>query len=80
MYTAHLMLSSDSFSLPRPGRPGTHGRVGRWTSTPSSMLTNTNTKTSATYSGSDATKTAFYSANEDYSRNSISVSFTSEGR
>ncbi|KAG6517293.1 putative receptor-like protein kinase At4g00960 [Zingiber officinale] len=78
MYTVHLMLSGDSFSLPRPGRPGTRGRIGHWTSTPSSMLTNT--KTNSTYSGSDATKTAFYSANEEYSRNSISVSFTSEGR
>ncbi|WOL03825.1 receptor-like protein kinase [Canna indica] len=73
MYTVHLMLSTDSFSLPKPGRPGTRGRVGRWTSAPSSTLTNTNTtstKASTTYS----------TIAEDYSRNSISVSFTSEGR
>ncbi|URD85859.1 STYKc [Musa troglodytarum] len=80
MYTVQLMLSSDSFSLPKPGRPGTRGRVGRWTSTPNSTLTKTSTS-SGGYTASDATKAStLYNVAEDYSRNSISESFTTEGR
>ncbi|CAL9079462.1 unnamed protein product [Musa textilis] len=80
MYTVQLMLSSDSFSLPKPGRPGTRGRVGRWTSTPNSTLTKTSTSTGG-YTASDATKAStLYNVDEDYSRNSISESFTTEGR
>ncbi|XP_010926022.1 cysteine-rich receptor-like protein kinase 44 isoform X1 [Elaeis guineensis] len=79
MYTIQLMLSSDSFTLPKPGRPGIRGRTGRWTSTSSSTLTNTNTN--STLTGTDSTKAStLCSIPEDYSRNSISVSFTSEGR
>ncbi|XP_010916408.1 cysteine-rich receptor-like protein kinase 44 [Elaeis guineensis] len=79
MHTIHLMLSSDSFTLPKPGRPGLRGRIGRWTSTPSSTLTNTNTN--STLTGTDGTKAStLCSIAEDDSRNSISVSFTSEGR
>ncbi|XP_072964149.1 cysteine-rich receptor-like protein kinase 44 [Typha angustifolia] len=82
MYSIHLMLSSDSFTLPKPGKPAVHGRVGRWTSTPSRTLTNTNTNTNTNSSyPTDTTKAStLYSIAEEYSRNSISVSFTTEGR
>ncbi|KAK9278253.1 hypothetical protein L1049_027817 [Liquidambar formosana] len=78
MNAVHLMLSSDSFTLPKPGKPGIQGRGGCWTTTASSTLTNTNATTS-TYSG--ATKASVGSSFvEDYSRNSISVSSIDEGR
>ncbi|KAJ8465656.1 hypothetical protein OPV22_028208 [Ensete ventricosum] len=80
MNTVHLMLSSDSFALPKPGRPGTRGRVGRWTSSRNSILTKTSTS-SGGYTASDTTKAStLYNVAEDYSRNSISVSFTTDGR
>ncbi|KAG0491422.1 hypothetical protein HPP92_004820 [Vanilla planifolia] len=41
MYGVHLMLSSDSFTLPKPGSPGIRGRIGGWLSAPS-LLSNTN--------------------------------------
>ncbi|KAE9600265.1 hypothetical protein Lal_00045523 [Lupinus albus] len=73
MNSVHLMLSSDSFTLPRAGKPGIHGRVGHWTTTTTSAFTNTN--------ASSATKTPGGSSSfaDDYSRNSISTSFD-EGR
>ncbi|XP_057950529.1 cysteine-rich receptor-like protein kinase 10 [Malania oleifera] len=78
MNSVHLMLSSDSFTLPKPGRPGIQGRQGRWTSTSTSALTGTN-RTSSTYTG--ATKISSGSSFvEDYSRNSISLSSVDEGR
>lgn len=70
MNAVHLMLSSDSFTLPRPGKPGIQGRVGRWTTTSSSAFTHTNA-TSATKGSSIV---------EDYSKNSISTSSFEEGR
>jgi serine/threonine protein kinase len=72
MHSVHLMLSSDSFTLPKPGKPATHGRTGRWITT----------TTSASASGSSNTTTASALAYiaEDESRNSISISFTTEGR
>ncbi|CAN1265469.1 Cysteine-rich receptor-like protein kinase 43, partial [Linum perenne] len=79
MNSVNLMLSSDSFSLPVPGKPGMQGRAaGRWTSTgtgtggTSSALTTTNPNTTNTKSG--------ISSVEDYSRNSMSVSSIDEGR
>ncbi|KAK7314568.1 hypothetical protein VNO77_33094 [Canavalia gladiata] len=73
MNTVHLMLSSDSFTLPRPGKPGIQGRVGRWTTTTTSAFTNTN--------GTSATRASGGSSFvEDYSRNSISTSSFDEGR
>ncbi|KAF8407797.1 hypothetical protein HHK36_006933 [Tetracentron sinense] len=76
MNSVNLMLSSDSFNLPRPGKPGIQGRRGRWTTT-STALTNTN----ASSSGTGANKaSASSSLVEEYSRNSISVSFIDEGR
>ncbi|KAI3735825.1 hypothetical protein L6452_15345 [Arctium lappa] len=71
----HLMLSNDSFTLPRPGRPGLQGRGGRWTTTTSSALTTTNASTTLT----NHTKQSI-SSSVDYSRNSMSVSSMNEGR
>lgn len=81
MYNVHLMLSSDSFQLPKPGKPGLQGRRGRWNTThslgtgkhASSSIDPSSTKTGAS-------KSSLISLAEDYSRNSISVSFTEEGR
>ncbi|CAI8594886.1 unnamed protein product [Vicia faba] len=73
MNSVHLMLSSDSFTLPRPSKPGIQGRVGKWTTTNSSALTNTNASSTTRVSGGS-------SFVEDYSRNSISTSSFDEGR
>ncbi|KAL5726089.1 non-specific serine/threonine protein kinase [Ranunculus cassubicifolius] len=75
MNTVHLMLSSDSFTLPKPGKPGFQGRRGRYTVI-STAPTITNTDSNST---SAATKTSC-SGSTDFSRNSISVSFVDEGR
>lgn len=78
MNTVHLMLSSDSFTLPRPGKPGIQGRGGRWTTTTGSTFTRTNA-TASTNTGS--TKVSGGSSFvEEFSRNSISVSSIDEGR
>lgn len=79
MNSVHLMLSSDSFTLPRPGKPGVHGRVGYWTTTTSSAFTN-NTNGTSTQTGvttKPSTSTTFI---EEYSRNSMSYSSMDEGR
>lgn len=73
MNSVHLMLSSDSFTLPKPGKPGIHGRGGRWT-TNSSALTKSTATTSTTRNSVGSNFV------EDYSRNSISVSSVDEGR
>lgn len=67
MNSVNLMLSSDSFTLPRPSRPGVQGRVGKWNTTTTSALSNTNGNTNSSFV-------------EDYSRNSISTSSFDEGR
>ncbi|KAM0911018.1 hypothetical protein ACQ4PT_013768 [Festuca glaucescens] len=86
MYSVHLMLSSDSFTLPKPGKPAIHGRVGRWMSTTasvaSSSVSRSGTNTHSTFA-TDTTKASTLELEniaEDHSRNSISVSFTTEGR
>ncbi|KAK1660937.1 hypothetical protein QYE76_049096 [Lolium multiflorum] len=86
MYSVHLMLSSDSFTLPKPGKPAIHGRVGRWMSTmasaASASVSGSGTNTNSTFA-TDTTKAstlALENIAEDHSRNSISVSFTTEGR
>ncbi|XP_004137479.1 cysteine-rich receptor-like protein kinase 10 isoform X1 [Cucumis sativus] len=77
MSTTHLMLSSDSFTLPRPGKPGIHGRAPRHRTTTSTLaFTKTNT---STHSGVTKASTS-NSLMEDYSRNSMSVSSFDEGR
>lgn len=78
MNSVHLMLSSDSFTLPRPSKPGIQGRVGRWTTTSTSALTNTNA--SSGYSGGTKASASGSLVVEEYSRNSISVSSIDEGR
>ncbi|KVI04458.1 Protein kinase, catalytic domain-containing protein [Cynara cardunculus var. scolymus] len=75
MNALHLMLSNDSFTLPKPGRPGLQGRGGPWTTTTSPALTTTNATTTLT----NHTKQSI-SSSVDYSRNSISVSSMNEGR
>ncbi|KAM0980098.1 hypothetical protein ACFX2J_015691 [Malus domestica] len=78
MNSIHLMFSSDSFTLPRPGKPGLQGRGGRWTTTSTSAFTN-NTNASSGYTG--ATKASGGSSFiEEYSRNSMSHSSMDEGR
>ncbi|TVU22108.1 hypothetical protein EJB05_31790 [Eragrostis curvula] len=86
MQSVHLMLSSDSFTLPKPGKPAIHGRTGRWmtttTSASASASGSTNTNTATTF-GTDTNTTrasALGMIAEDESRNSISISFTTEGR
>ncbi|KAI8528681.1 hypothetical protein RHMOL_Rhmol12G0166500 [Rhododendron molle] len=78
MNSVHLMLSSDSFTLPRPGKPGIQGRRGRWTTTTSSALTNTNRARSTNTAGTSAS--AGSTIVEDFSKNSISYSSIDEGR
>ncbi|KAL6177856.1 hypothetical protein ACLB2K_049377 [Fragaria x ananassa] len=68
MNSVHLMFSSDSFTLPRPGKPGLIGRGGRWTTTSTSALTN-NTNGSSGFTG--GTKASGGSSFVEYSRNSI---------
>ncbi|XP_024174129.2 cysteine-rich receptor-like protein kinase 10 [Rosa chinensis] len=78
MNSVHLMFSSDSFTLPRPGKPGLQGRGVRWTTTSTSAFTN-NTNASSGFTG--GTKVSGGSSFvEEYSRNSISYSSIDEGR
>ncbi|PIA33310.1 hypothetical protein AQUCO_04100022v1 [Aquilegia coerulea] len=74
MNSVNLMLLSDSFHLPKPGKPGLQGRGGRWTTTSYAP-----TNTVSTDNTTAATKTSV-SSSLDYSRNSISVSLVDEGR
>lgn len=76
MNTIHLMLSSDSFTLPRPGKPGIHGRGARFVTSSTSAFTNTNTSTQTGVSKPSTGSSLV----EDYSRNSMSVSSVDEGR
>lgn len=69
MNSVHLMLSSDSFTLPKPGKPATHGRLGRWATTGSSGFTKSTGSSSAQ---TGVTKTS--------GGNSISYSSLDEGR
>ncbi|MFS8023909.1 putative protein kinase RLK-Pelle-DLSV family [Helianthus anomalus] len=78
MNSLHLMISNDSFTLPKPGKPGLQGRGGRWTTTTNSSASLSNTKASTTLSY-DA-KQSIASSVEEFSRNSISCSSINEGR
>ncbi|KAF0918409.1 hypothetical protein E2562_023562 [Oryza meyeriana var. granulata] len=86
MYTIHLMLSSDSFTLPKPGKPAIHGRVGRWISTTTTASASSSANTATTFDTDTTTTRASAMAppgaiaEDDSSRNSISISFTTEGR
>ncbi|KAK8599979.1 hypothetical protein V6N13_060220 [Hibiscus sabdariffa] len=77
MNSVNLMLSSDLFTLPRPGKPAIQGRVGRWTTTSTSAFTNTNASSTNTGVTKASAGSSFV---EDYSRNSISYSSIDEGR
>ncbi|KAF9593833.1 hypothetical protein IFM89_025618 [Coptis chinensis] len=74
MNSVNLMLLSDSFTLPVPGKPGTQGCARRRTTTSSFP-----TVTGSTSNTTGATKTSV-SSGSDFSRNSISVSLIDEGR
>lgn len=86
MNSVHLMLSSDSFTFPKPGKPAIHGRTGRWMTTTASTSASgsgaSNTNTASTFGTDTNTTKASTLGNiaEDESRNSISISFTTEGR
>ncbi|RLN25341.1 hypothetical protein C2845_PM07G02890 [Panicum miliaceum] len=90
MHSVHLILSSGSFTLPKPGKPAIHGRTGRWMTTTasgsasasSSATGASSTNTTSTFGTDTNTTRASVLANiaEDESRNSISISFTTEGR
>ncbi|XP_068643365.1 cysteine-rich receptor-like protein kinase 10 [Aristolochia californica] len=83
MNAVNLMLSSDSFILPKPGKPGLQGRRGYWSVTRSTLGSGTNASSSVnpfstTTGASKISNMSTYM--EDESRNSISVSFTEDGR
>ncbi|VAH56131.1 unnamed protein product [Triticum turgidum subsp. durum] len=81
MYSVHLMLSSDSFTLPKPGKPAVHGRVGRWKSTAGSASSSASgANTNSTFATDTTKASTLGNIAEDESRNSISISFTTEGR
>ncbi|XXG73672.1 hypothetical protein AAC387_Pa07g2548 [Persea americana] len=74
-----LMLSGDSFTLPKPGKPGILGRQGHWSSTASTNFNSNNNTPNSSSAGATKPSTSS-SIEEGHSRNSISVSFTEEGR
>ncbi|RAL41512.1 hypothetical protein DM860_010306 [Cuscuta australis] len=75
MNSVNLMLSSDSFTLPKPGKPATHGRLGRWATTGSSGFTKSTDSSSAQ---TGVTKTSGGGCVSG--GNSISYSSLDEGR
>lgn len=77
MSSVNLTLCSESFTLPRPGKPGIHGRRWHGTTTSSSAFTNTNPSSIYTGATKASTTGTFI---EDFSRNSISISSFDEGR
>ncbi|KAJ8449639.1 hypothetical protein Cgig2_005661 [Carnegiea gigantea] len=77
MSSVNITLCSESFTLPRPGKPGIHGRRWHGTTTSSSAFTNTNPSSIYTGATKASTTGTFI---EDFSRNSISVSSFDEGR
>ena len=81
MNSIHLMLCGDSFTLPKPGKPGLQGRAGRgWTTPTSTAFTNTNATSTHTGQSGLTKVSAGSSFVEDFSRNSISYSSLDEGR
>lgn len=78
MNSVHLMLSSDSFTLPSPGKPGIHGRVYHSTTTTTTSAFTNNTNGSSTLGGANKVSTS--DSIIEYSRNSMSYSSIDEGR
>ncbi|WCJ21940.1 Cysteine-rich receptor-like protein kinase 10 [Euphorbia peplus] len=79
MNSVYLMLSSDSFTLARPGKPGIQGRRGHFTTTETSAFSNDKSNGTSTSTGITRASGGI-SFVEDYSRNSMSVSSIDEGR
>lgn len=78
MNSVHLMLSSDSFTLAKPGKPGIQGRKGQWNTTATSAaFSNTNPGSTNTATTRVSGGSSFV---EEFSRNSISYSSMDEGR
>ncbi|KAF5934165.1 hypothetical protein HYC85_030336 [Camellia sinensis] len=76
MNSVHLMLSSDSFTLAKPGKPGLLGRKGQWnTTTTSAAFSNTNPGSTNTATTRVSGGSSFV---EEFSRNSISYSSMDE--
>ncbi|KAI4324655.1 hypothetical protein MLD38_030123 [Melastoma candidum] len=69
------VLCIQSFTLPKPGKPGIQGRMSQWTTTTPSALTATNLNDGPTTKLSSGS-----SFQEEESRNSISTSSFGEGR
>ncbi|KAG9450613.1 hypothetical protein H6P81_010578 [Aristolochia fimbriata] len=82
MSTVNLILSSDSFILPKPSKPGLQGRRGYWSGTRSTLGSGTNPSSSLNPSSTSTGNSKMSNSTfmEDESRNSLSVSFTEEGR
>ncbi|XP_010540001.1 PREDICTED: cysteine-rich receptor-like protein kinase 10 [Tarenaya hassleriana] len=80
MNSVNLMLSSDSFDLPKPGRPGLQGRRGTGTKagTGSSVLTGSEPSSFKTRQTGVASGGSSFV--EEFSRNSVSMSSFAEGR
>ncbi|KAI3693668.1 hypothetical protein L1987_76617 [Smallanthus sonchifolius] len=74
MNTLHLMISNDSFTLPKPGKPGLQGRGGCWTTTTNSS--DTKASTTLSYDANESVATYV----QEFSINSISYSSINEGR
>ncbi|KAI3946450.1 hypothetical protein MKX01_017666 [Papaver californicum] len=70
MNAVHLMLISDSFVIPKPGKPGYHGRIGRWATNSSTTLTSTNKTDEHSIASTTAMTNASYSftSSVDYLR------------
>ncbi|KAI3795271.1 hypothetical protein L1987_37922 [Smallanthus sonchifolius] len=74
MNTLHLIISNDSFTLPKPGMPGLQGRGGCWTTTTNSS--DTKASTTLSYDANQSVATSV----EEFSINTISYSSINEGR
>ena len=83
MNTVHQMLSSDSFDMPKPGRPGLQGRRGGGnasTGTGSKSYGLTGSEPSSFKSRSGGRASGPNSVVEEHSRTCISMSSFAEGR
>ncbi|XP_010471454.1 PREDICTED: cysteine-rich receptor-like protein kinase 10 [Camelina sativa] len=84
MNTVHQMLSSDSFDLPKPGRPGLQGRRGGGSTSTGTGTGAGSRRFGLTGSEPNSFKNRRSSGQnglvEEYSRNSISMSSFAEGR
>ncbi|KAG2321874.1 hypothetical protein Bca52824_015087 [Brassica carinata] len=83
MNAVHQMLSSDSFDMPKPGRPGLQGRRGGGyasTGTGSKRFGLTGSEPSSFKSRSGGRASGPNSVVEEHSRTSISMSSFAEGR